>query len=410
MTTPCRFCDAPLARTFVDLGASPLANAYLKPAQLQRMEPFYPLHVLVCESCLLTQLPMLERPEDIFSDYAYFSSFSESWLRHAASFANNARQRFQLDSRSMVIEIASNDGYLLQNFTAAGIPVLGIEPAANIARTAMDKGIPTQVAFFNSELADALAAQGKQADMIIANNVIAHVPELNDFVDGLRRILKPGGVISLEFPHLMELIRDTQFDTIYHEHFSYFSFLTMKKILGAHGLSVFDVEQLPTHGGSLRVYAKHSDNDRPQISERVDELLRLEKVFGMHSLTTYTNFTASVQAVKRSLLRFLIDAKDRGAVVAGYGAPAKGNTLLNYCGVRSDLLDYTVDLSPHKQGLFLPGVHIPIHAPEKIRETQPDYVLILPWNLRDEIMEQLAYIREWGGKFVVPVPEATVLA
>lgn len=405
----CRFCHEELTRTFVDLGVSPLANAYVKPEQLHLMEAFYPLHTRVCDKCLLVQLPQFEGPEHIFSDYAYFSSFSASWLHHAESFAAQATQRFNLDRHSLVVEIASNDGYLLQYFQGMKIPVLGIEPAANVARAAADKDIPTRVAFFGTGLADTLATQGEQGDLVIANNVIAHVPDLNDFVAGLARALKPHGVISLEFPHLMELIRHVQFDTIYHEHFSYFSFVTMEKVLEAHGLSIFDVQRLSTHGGSLRVFAQHRDTGPHPVSPRVEGMRQQETDFGMHSLTTYTGFTHHVHRAKRSLLRFLIDAKDAGAVIAGYGAPAKGNTLLNYCGIRNDFLDYTVDISPHKQGLYLPGVHIPILAPEVIRERRPDYVLVLPWNLREEITGQLGYIRDWGGKFVVPIPETAVI-
>jgi SAM-dependent methyltransferase len=405
----CRFCQEGITQTFVDLGVSPLANAYVKPERLEHAESYYPLHARVCASCLLVQLPVLQRPEEIFSDYAYFSSISTSWLRHAESFAAQATQRFNLDRHSLVMEIASNDGYLLQFFKGMKIPVLGIEPAANVARAAMDKDIPTRVAFFDTELATDLAGRGEQADLVIANNVIAHVPDLNDFVAGLAKVLKSQGALSLEFPHLMELIRQVQFDTIYHEHFSYFSFFTMERVLDAHGLAVFDVQQLHTHGGSLRVYAQHRDAGRRPVNARVDTLRQQEARFGISSLETYTNFATRVQQTKRSLLRFLIGAKDTGASVAGYGAPAKGNTLLNYCGVRTDFLDYTVDLSPHKQGLYLPGVRIPILAPEVIRKRRPDYVLILPWNLREEIIGQLAYIREWGGKFVVPIPETAVI-
>ena len=404
----CRSCGTTLAHTFVDLGMSPLANSYIKPEQRNRMEPFYPLHVYVCSACLLVQLEQFSSPHDIFSDYAYFSSFSDSWLAHAKRYVDMIADRFQLGRDSKVVEIASNDGYLLQNFVARGVPVLGVEPAANVAEVAKQKGVNTTVAFFGEKTARNLVADGWGADLIIGNNVLAHVPDLNDFVKGLNVLLKPTGVITMEFPHLVKLMEQNQFDTIYHEHFSYFSFLAVEKVFARHGMTLFDVEELPTHGGSLRIYARHAQDSSKPIGARAQDLKSREEKAGFGRLDHYLSFGPQVEATKRKLLSFLIAAKQEGKRVVGYGAPAKGNTLLNYCGVRTDLLDYTVDRSPHKQGHFLPGVHIPIHSPEKVRETRPDYLLILPWNLREEVMEQMAFIRDWGGKFVVPIPEVKV--
>ena len=404
----CRSCGAPLEHTFVDLGMSPLANSYIKPEQLNCMEPFYPLHPYVCAKCLLVQLEQFSTPDDIFSDYAYFSSFSDSWLAHAKTYVEKITERFALGKNSKVVEIASNDGYLLQNFVARGIPVLGVEPAANVAEVAKKKGINTKVAFFGEKTALALTAEGWDADLIIGNNVLAHVPDLNDFVEGLKVLLKPTGLITMEFPHLLQLMQQNQFDTIYHEHFSYFSFLAVEKVFARHGMTLFDVEELPTHGGSLRIYARHAQDSSKPIGARAQELKVREEAFGFGRLDHYLSFGPQVEATKRKLLSFLIAAKQDGKRVAGYGAPAKGNTLLNYSGVRTDLIDYTVDRSPHKQGQFLPGVHIPIFSPEKVRETRPDYLLILPWNLREEVMQQMAFIREWGGQFVVPIPEVKV--
>ena len=389
---------------------SPLSNAYLGPDQVHCMEPFYPLHAWVCGSCFLVQLEEFESPERIFSDYAYFSSYSDSWLEHARRYAEMMTVRFAYGPSSFVAEIASNDGYLLQYFRQRGIHVLGIEPAVNVAAEAERKGIPTLVKFFGTDTASELVASGKKADLLIGNNVLAHVPRLNDFVEGMRIFLAPGGVITMEFPHLLRLMEGNQFDTIYHEHFSYFSLVVAERVFAAHRLTVFDVEEIPTHGGSLRIFARHAANSSLTISSRVGGLRAREHGMGLERAETYAAFAEKVRATKRSLLRFLIDARESGKRVAGYGAPAKGNTLLNYCGVRTDLLEYTVDRSPHKQGQFLPGTHIPIHAPEKIRETQPDYVLILPWNLKDEIIEQMADVRSWGGRFVVPIPEVKVIA
>jgi len=408
VVSKCRFCSHPLEHTFVNLGMSPLANAFVAQEHLNCAEKFYPLHTYVCGNCFLVQLEEFESPDSIFSDYAYFSSYSDSWLRHAKNYTDLMVERFGFDANSQVIELASNDGYLLQYFQQKGIPVLGIEPAANVAKVAEEKGIPTLVKFFGVETAKELVARGKQADLLLGNNVLAHVPDLNDFVAGMKILLKPNGILTMEFPHVLQLIKDNLFDTIYHEHFSYFSFLTVENIFATHGLTLFDVEELSTHGGSLRIYGRHSEGDG-KISDRVSLLKSKELEVGLDKLETYLSFREKVKATKRQLLSFLIDIKNQGKSLVGYGAPAKGNTLLNYCGIRTDLLDYTVDRSPHKQGLFLPGTHIPICHPDKIMETKPDYLLILPWNLKDEIIEQMSHIREWGGKFVVPIPQVKVI-
>ncbi|MBZ0298017.1 MAG: class I SAM-dependent methyltransferase [Anaerolineae bacterium] len=404
----CRFCGAPLQNTLVDLGMSPPCNNILKPEQLNDMEPFYPLHVWVCDRCFLVQLQEYVTPDEIFSDYSYFSSFSDSWLRHAQQYVEMASERFALGSESQVVEIASNDGYLLQYFVQQSIPALGVEPAANVAEVAVEKGIPTVVKFFGRQTARELAAEGKQADLIIGNNVLAHVPDVNDLVAGMKILLKPEGHVTMEFPHLLRLMAENQFDTIYHEHFSYFSLFTVEKIFAAHGLTIFDVDELPTHGGSLRIYARHSEYTAEPVTAGVAELRQRELDAGYDRLETYQSFGEQVKATKRKLLDFMIEARDAGKTIVGYGAPGKGNTLLNYCGIRTDLLDYTVDRSPYKQNHYLPGTHIPVYGPEKIAETKPDYVLILPWNLKDEIMEQMAHVRDWGGHFVVPIPEVQV--
>ncbi|HUL90781.1 MAG TPA: class I SAM-dependent methyltransferase [Burkholderiales bacterium] len=408
---PCRSCGAQLEHTFCDLGMSPLSNAFLSAEQLERMEPFYPLHAYVCARCFLVQLQEFESPEHIFAEgYAYFSSYSQTWLDHARRYVDTMIERFAFGPASLVVEIASNDGYLLQYFKEQNVPVLGIEPAENCARAAVQAGIPTLVKFFGSELASEIKAQHKSADLLLGNNVLAHVPSLNDFVKGLKILLKARGVVTMEFPHLLNLMRENQFDTIYHEHFSYFSFLAVEGVFARHGLSIFDVDELPTHGGSLRIYASHTERADLGLSPRVTELREREISHGLRSLATYRAFGKRVEEVKRALLEFLIRAKGEGKRICGYGAPAKGNTLLNYCGVRNDFLDFTVDRSPHKQGLFLPGTHIPVFAPEKLSETKPDYVLILPWNLKEEIMAQLSFIRDWGGRFVIPIPRVEVVA
>ena len=404
----CLHCKASLWRTFVDLGMSPLCESYVSPDQVDSMEPFYPLHVYVCERCLLVQLQQFVPPEEIFTEYAYFSSYADSWVEHMRTYAEAITRRLGLGKDSFVVEVASNDGYLLQHFLKMGIPVLGIEPAANVAKVAVAKGVPTLVKFFGERTAREVVAQGKHADLICGANVLAHVPDPNDFVKGMKILLKPRGTATIEFPHLLRLMEQNQFDTIYHEHFSYFSWLAVERIFQSQGLQLFDVEELPTHGGSLRVYAKHEDDPRP-VTERARLLKKGEIDAGLTRLETYQGFTDRVQETKRKLLEFLIAAKRAGKRVVGYGAPGKGNTLLNYCGIRGDFIDFTVDRNVYKQGKLLPGTRIPIRAPEAIREARPEYVLILPWNFKEEIMAQMAEIREWGGKFVVPIPEVRVL-
>jgi SAM-dependent methyltransferase len=405
----CRFCGTEQRNTFVDLGMSPLCETYPGPGDLNRGEMFYPLHVYVCERCFLVQLEEFETAENIFSDYAYFSSYSDSWLEHSKRYCEKMISRFGLNGDSFVVEVASNDGYLLQYFVEKRVPALGIEPAANVAKVAVEKGVPTLVRFFGEQLAEELAAEGRTADLVLGNNVLAQVPDLNGFVEGLKILLKPDGVITLEFPHLLRLMERNEFDTIYHEHFSYFSMLTIVRVLAAHWLKVFDVEELATHGGSLRVYACRNASDAHPVQPGVAELLAREEHAGLASLEGYAGFELKVRQTKWALIDFLLSARKDGKSVAGYGAPGKSATLLNYCGIGRDLLAYTVDRSPYKQGRFLPGSRIPINHPDRIRETKPDYVLILPWNLKDEIVAQLAYIREWGGRFVVPIPEVSVL-
>jgi SAM-dependent methyltransferase len=402
---PCRFCGAVLRTTMVDLGMSPLCETFLLPQELNAPETFFPLHVRVCERCLLAQVQEYVTPEDIFEEYAYFSSYSTAWLEHTKRYADAMTERLGLGADSLVVELASNDGYLLQWFVEKGIPVLGIEPAANVAQVAIDRGIPTRVEFFGEEVARALAAEGVQADLVAGNNVLAQVPDLNSFVAGITTILAPGGTVTIEFPHLRKLMDGNQFDTIYHEHFWYFSLLATEKVFAAHGLTLFDVEELWTHGGSLRVFARHADEaDARPVTEAVERLRAEELAHGLDQMATYERFGAQVEATKRDILRFLIEARDQGKRVVGYGAPGKGNTLLNYCGIRTDLIEFTVDRNPYKHGRFLPGTHIPVHPPEALDAARPDYVFILPWNLRDEIAEQLAHVREWGGKFVAPIP------
>ena len=406
----CRFCGTPLQHTFVDLGMSPLCESWLSADELNRMEPFYPLHAFVCERCFLVQVKAYVRGENIFtSEYAYFSSYSRSWLEHAARYVEMITARLGLHAGSQVVEVASNDGYLLKNFAQRGIPALGIEPAAGCAAAAERVGVTTRVMFFGHETARALREEGIRADLLLGNNVLAHVPDLNDFVAGIHVLLADDGVSTWEFPHLLRLIESVQFDTIYQEHYCYFSLLFVEQLFQAHGLVVFDVEQLPTHGGSLRIYVRHAERGR-EVSPAVEQLRELERAAGLDTLRPYAEFTERVRDVKHALLEFLIRARREGKRVAGYGAPGKAATLLNYCGIREDLLEYTVDRSPHKQGRYMPGVHIPVFAPEKLEATRPDYILILPWNLKDEIAEQLAYARQWGAKLVVPIPRVEVLS
>jgi len=408
-TSKCRFCNATLEETFVDLGMSPLCQDHVKPGELKQMEPFYPLHAYVCTTCFLVQLEEFVPPSEIFQDYAYFSSYSDTMLKHASTYTDAVIEKFGLNEKNLVAEIASNDGYLLQNFHRKKIPVLGIEPAANVAEYAINKGIRTETVFFGLDTATSLAAIYGQADLLIGNNVLAHVPDINDFVKGLKTFLKPYGVITMEFPHLLKLVENNQFDTIYHEHFSYLSFLTVNRIFKHHGLTLFDVDEIPTHGGSIRIYARHTEDESKPISANVDALLETEYQAGMLTLQFYKNFEEKVKETKRKILDFLIQAKREGRTIIGYGAPGKGNTLLNYCGIRTDFIDFTVDRSPHKQNNYLPGTLIPILGPEKIKDAKPDYVFILPWNLKEEIMDTHAYVSDWGGKFVIPIPELKVL-
>lgn len=404
----CRFCGGALSQTFVDLGMSPLCETYLTEEQLDQMEPFYPLHVRVCEDCLLVQLPAYVRVDEIFSEYAYFSSYSTAWLQHCSDYVDAMVERFGLDEQSFVVELASNDGYLLQYVVRQEIPCLGIEPAANVAEEAERLGVPTLVEFFGEALARKLRDEGKQADLIAANNVLAQVDDINSFVEGMSILLADTGVITIEFPHLERLVEGNQLDTIYHEHFSYFSLLTTTKVMEAHGLVVFDVDELWTHGGSLRVYARHADDSSHPVRPIVSEILERERANGFDRLETYGAFETRARRTKHALVRRLIDLKAEGNTIVGYGAPGKGNTLLNYCGIRTDILDYTVDRNPYKQGRYLPGTRIPIFHPDRIFETKPDYVMILPWNLVDEIKEQMSEIGEWGGRFIVPIPEVAI--
>ncbi|MGE0701965.1 MAG: methyltransferase domain-containing protein [Hyphomicrobiaceae bacterium] len=405
---PCRLCGSPLHHTLVDLGMSPLCESYLAAGDLDRMEPFYPLRVMVCGSCLLVQLNAYVAPEHIFTEYAYFSSYSTSWVAHAKDYADSIERRLGLGRDSLVMELASNDGYLLQHFLPKGIPVLGIEPAANVAEAARAKGVETLVDFFGVRLASQLAAEGRKADLIAANNVLAQVPDLNDFVAGMAIALKPEGVVTIEVPHIAKLIAERQFDTIYHEHFSYFSLYSMEHMARRNGLKVIDVEELWTHGGSLRVHLALEGSVRARSAE-VDRVLADEAAAGLHSLETYTGFEERVRALKRDLLALLIDLKRQGKSIAGYGAPGKSATLLNYCGIGPDLIEFTVDRNPYKHGRFTPGMHIPIHAPEAIDAAKPDYVVILPWNLKTEISRQLRHIGSWGGKFIVPIPDPVIV-
>jgi hypothetical protein len=404
----CRFCGESLEHTFVDLGMSPLCQTHIEPTELNQMEPFYPLHAYVCSNCFLVQVDEFVSPDEIFSDYAYLSSYSDSWVEHARKYVEMISKRLGLDAGSYVVEIASNDGYLLQHFVAKGIPCLGVEPAANVAEIARTKGIDTEVCFFGEESAKRIASKCRKADLILGNNVLAHVPKLHDFVQGLKELLAQSGTVTMEFPHLLKLMQLNQFDTIYHEHFSYLSLFVVEKVFASHGLTLYDVDELPTHGGSIRIYARHAEDVAKPVNAAVEHLRAREFEAGLNRLETYASFTEQVKETKRALLDFLIRAHREGKTVVGYGAPGKGNTLLNYCGIRQDFLAYTVDRNPLKQGRYTPGTRIPILAPEKIRETKPDYVLILPWNLKEEIAQQHHYIREWGGRFVVPIPKVEV--
>lgn len=405
----CRFCATPLRHLFVDLGMAPPCQSFLQPAQLREVEQFYPQDVYVCEQCLLVQLPAYVAPEDIFTEYAYFSSFSDSWLRHAETYCAMIAKRLDLGEQSMVVELASNDGYLLQYFVKQGIPALGVEPAANVAEAAVAKGVPTRVAFFGRKLAAELQAEGYAADLICGANVLAQVPDINDFVGGIKLLLKPGGTCTIEFPHLQRLIEQNQFDTIYHEHFSYFSLLSTEAIVAGHGLVVYDVEELKSHGGSLRVYMRHAENDALPVSDRVHALRAREEELGFRDVASYARFGAKVEATKRKLLRYLTEAKDAGKTIVAYGAAGKGNTLLNYCGIRTDFLACVVDRNPYKQGRYTPGTHIPVLPVEEIDTLKPDVILILPWNLAKEITQQMAHAADWGCEFVVPIPEVTVI-
>ena len=404
----CRFCNSPLEHTFVDLGVSPLANSYISAKELAAVEAFYPLHVYVCSSCFLVQVGEIKSPKKIFSDYAYFSSYSDSWLKHSSAFAHIAIEQYGLNSSSMVVEIGSNDGYLLNYFFRAGIPVLGIEPAYNVAAVAQSKGLNTITRFFNKALAKELVKDGLQADLLVGNNVLAHIPDINDFVAGLKILLKPKGVISMEFPHLLTLIKEVQFDTIYHEHYSYFSLSTVLEIFNRYDLEIFNCELVKTHGGSLRISACHKNSETNRQKETVKEILEYEQKEGLKDLAVYETFNDKVRKLKRSILSFLIQQKDEDKFLAAYGAPAKGNTLLNYCGIGTDFISFTVDRNPHKQGFYLPGSRIPIYKPKKVFDLKPDYLIILPWNLKDEIMDQMADIRSWGGQFVTLVPKVDI--
>ncbi len=405
----CRFCGGAELATFADLGMSPLCNTLIAPDALDAMEPFFPLHARVCAACFLVQVQEFAAPESIFGEYAYFSSYADSWVEHARRYASAMRERFGLNEQSLVVELASNDGYLLQHFLAASVPVLGIEPAANVAKVARDKGVRTDVSFHGTANAARIVEAYGRADLLLGNNVLAHVPDLNDFVAGMKVLLKADGVATLEFPHLLQLMQHNQFDTIYHEHFSYFSFLTAEKVFAAHDLTLFDVEELPTHGGSIRVYARHTEDLSKPVGARVGDLRARERRLGFERLDTYLGFEERVKATKRDILEFLIGLKRAGKRVVGYGAPGKGNTLLNYCGIRTDFLDYTVDRNPYKQGKFTPGARIAIHSPAMIARTRPDYLFILPWNLREEITAQMAFVREWGCRFVVPIPTPQII-
>lgn len=409
MKRECRFCYNPLDKIFLDLGEAPLSNAFIRKDDVGKKENIYPLIAYVCENCFLVQVPEFVTPEKIFSKYAYFSSYSASWLKHAENYVNMILKRFHFNEKSLVVELASNDGYLLQYFKKKQIQVLGIEPAENVAKEAKNKGIPTIVNFFSEDLAIKLKNEGSQADLLITNNVLAHVPELNKFVKGIKILLKSSGIATIEFPHLLNMIEKNQFDTIYHEHFSYFSLFTAIKVFSQHNLQIFDVEEIPTHGGSLRLYVKHTTNNYLEITSNMKKILDKERKYKLNDINTYNDFSNKVIRIKKKLRQFLVEIKKSGKIIVGYGAPAKGNTLLNFCKIDGSLLPYTVDKNIHKQGLYLPGTHIPIRHTDEIKKTKPDYLLILPWNLQDEIMTEMSFIRKWGGKFVIPIPEIQVI-
>ena len=404
----CRFCNSELNENFLDLGDSPLSNSFLKKKELKNKEKKFPLHAYVCKHCLLVQLEEFQAPTKIFSEYAYFSSFSKTWLNHAEKYVEKMMKKYKFDQNSTIIEIASNDGYLLQFFLKKNIPVLGIEPAKNVAENAKKKGIPTISKFFGQDTAKSLIKNGKKADLVIANNVLAHVPNLNDFVKGLKILLKPNGTITLEFPHILKLIQKKQFDTIYHEHFSYFSFLTIKKIFLYHNLTIFDVEKLSTHGGSLRIHVKHTKNKTRKITPKINLLIKEEKKANLHKISTYKKFQGDVIEIQQKIQKFFTNTKMKNKIIVGYGAPAKGNTLLNFCKIDKKKIRFTVDKNPYKQGMFLPGTHIPIKKPVKIFQTKPDFVLILPWNLKEEIMKDLVHVRDWDCKFITLIPKINV--
>ena len=405
----CRFCSEVLEIPFIDLGMSPLANSFISLQDLDKPERLFPLKVMLCKKCFLVQLEEYEKPEDIFTDYIYFSSYSKSWLEHAMQYVDMIIERFKFNDQSKIIELASNDGYLLQYFVKRGFNVLGIEPAKNVAEKAVAKGVPTLQKFFNTDTAEELVSEGTKAELVIANNVIAHVPNLNDFIKAIKIILKDNGIFTAEFPHLMELIDKNQFDTIYHEHFSYFSFYTINQIFKYHGLKIFDVEKILTHGGSLRVYVTHEDNELYSETENIRMLLTNEIEFGLGSPQIYIEFTEKVEKIKKDMRDLLIRIKTEGKKISAYSAPAKGNTLLNYCEIGNDIIDYTADLNPSKQGTYLPGTKIPVYGPEIIKKTRPDYLVILSWNIKEEIMEQMSFIRDWGGKFIIPIPEVSII-
>ena len=405
----CRFCNCVIKEIFIDLGITPLSNSFLTSEHLEEIEKEFPLKVFVCEKCFLVQIPEFETPENIFSKYAYFSSYSKSWLQHVENYVNIISKKNNLGKDSQVIELASNDGYLLQFFKKKGIPVIGIEPAANVAKVAEDKGIKTVIDFFGEKLAQKLVKKNIKADLIIGNNVLAHVPNINDFIKGMTILLKSNGTINMEFPHLLQLIKHNQFDTIYHEHFSYFSLNTVKKIFEFHNLTIFDVEEISTHGGSLRIYAKHEKNNNFKIKNSVEEILDKEKKFGLLNLSCYLEFSKRIESLKKELIEFFHSAKQNGKKVVCYGAAAKGNTLLNYCKIGSEYIEYIVDNNPHKQGLYLPGSHLLIKEPKEIEKTKPDFVVILPWNIKDEIMSEISFIRNWGGKFVILISKVSIV-